>query len=82
LRLPVDATPDLVRDGWLKISEGECPYIVGYYGIPGLAATAIAGAIVDSHITKTLYESPGSAHVIVEPLLAREWLGAQVSVGW
>lgn len=70
------------RGGWLKISDDECPYIVQHWGIPGVAATAIAGAIVDAHITKTLYESPGAARLSVAPLLARERIGAQLSVGW
>ena len=70
------------RGGWLKVSDDECPYIVGYYGIPGLVAMAVAGAIVDSRFTKTLYQAPGSATLTLSPMLSTEHVGAAASISW
>ncbi len=59
----------------------ECLYAF-LYTTPYMAIGAGVGALVDSNIHKTLFQAPGSARVAVSPMLAKEGLGARLSVTW
>ena len=51
-------------------------------GLPYAALGALTGGLIDARTHTTLYKAPGSARVAVSPILARERLGARMSVTW
>ena len=63
----------------------HCPYIVGYFGLPAMAAGTILGAIVDASVRRTLYLAPGgitSSRVTFSPILSNAHKGLLLSVAF
>jgi hypothetical protein len=61
----------------------HCPYIVGYFGLPAIAASTILGAIVDASIRRTLYLAPigdKASHFRLFPVLSNARRGVMVSL--
>lgn len=55
----------------------------GYYGfLPALATGAGIGWYKDATTHKTIYQREGTAGLRISPVVSKERLGAQVSLGW
>ena len=54
----------------------------GYGFLPALAAGAGIGWYRDATTHKTIYQKEGTAGLRISPVVSRERLGAQVSLGW
>ena len=63
----------------------HCPYLVGYFGLPAMAAGTILGAIVDAWVRRTLYLAPGgikSSRVRFSPILSNAEKGVLLSMAF
>ena len=55
---------------------------LGFLFVPLVGGGAAVGGVVDAVTHKTIFQAPGSARVAVSPMLAKDQLGARMSVSW
>ena len=55
---------------------------LGFLFVPLVGGGAAVGGFVDAVTHKTIFQAPGSARVAVSPMLAKDQLGARMSVSW
>lgn len=56
--------------------------VSGYFLLPAMGAGAGIGWYLDATTHKTIYQKSGAARLRIGPVVSKERLGAQVSLGW